>query len=92
MRSVAWGANGRGADAGAMSEQRRLTPPRYRVERRVPGEAGFIVGFADTAAVSRSILLRGAARLAREGAAGEVVVVDQETEAIAARRTVPGRG
>ena len=61
------------------AEQARLTPPRYRVELRVPGQAGFIVGFV--------------ARLSREGTAGEVVAVDQATEEVVERRTVrPGGG
>jgi hypothetical protein len=77
-----------------VSDRKPLTPPRYRVEQRVAGEPGFIVGFADTPLVYRSLLAVGAARLAREGTAGEVVAIDQDTEAVVARRDVwtpPGR-
>ena len=84
-----------GAWAGmrTAAQRARLTPPRYRVERRGPGRAGLIVGFADAPAVSRSLLLRGAARLSREGEAGEAVVVDQATEEVVECRTVrPGSG
>ncbi len=77
-----------------MSDRKRLTPPRYRVEQQVAGEPGFIVGFADTHLVCRSLPAVGAARLAREGTAGEVVAIDQDTEEVVARWdvwTAPGR-
>ncbi len=78
-----------------MSERKPLTTPRYRVEQRVIGEAEFIVGFADDQALYHVMLARAAARLVREGTAGEVVAIDQDTEEMVARRdvrTVHGQG
>ncbi len=70
----------------ATSEGPRLTPPRYRVEARLPGQAAFIVGFADTPLVYRSRLACRAARLLGEGSRGEFLVVHQDTEAVVGRR------
>ena len=82
------GSDGRGAGIRSTSAPRRLIQPRYRVERRVPREAAFIVGFADTPVIYRSLLAVGAARLLRDGTAGEVIAVDQDTEEIVGRRSV----
>src|SRR3712207_842690 len=41
-----------------MAEPPDLEPPRYRVELRVPGEAGYIVGFADSPLVAGAMLRR----------------------------------
>jgi hypothetical protein len=66
----------------------RLSVPRYRVQERTPDLADFIVGFADTPAQYRALLARHAARLTRERSAAELVVIDQESEAIVVRRDV----
>ena len=72
----------------SLSERRRLSVPRYRVEERQPDLAAFIVGFADTPSQYRSLLARRAAQLSRARSAAEVVVIDQESEAIILRRDV----
>jgi hypothetical protein len=71
-----------------MADGTRLSVPRYRVEERVPDLAAFIVGFADTPAQYQTLLLRRAAHLIRVGFAAELVVIDQESEAIVVRRDV----
>jgi hypothetical protein len=62
--------------------------PRYRIEQRVPTMATLIVGFADTPRQYRSLVAVGAGRALREGEGGEIVVVDQETEADLVSRPV----
>ena len=71
-----------------LSECTRLSFPRYRVEERVPDLAAFIVGFADTPAQYRALLARRAAHLTRARLGAELVVIDQESEAIVVRRDV----
>ena len=70
------------------SERSDLSVPRYRVEERQPHLADFIVGFSDTPAQYQALLARHAARLTRERSAAELVVIDQESEAIVVRRDV----
>ena len=65
-----------------------LAVRRYRVEERSPNLAAFIVGFADTPAQYTALLTRRAAQLTRAGSRAELVVIDQESEAIVARREV----
>jgi hypothetical protein len=69
-------------------ERSDFSVPGYRVEERVPDLAAFIVGFADTPAQYRTLLARHAARLTRERSAAELVVIDQESEAVVVRRDV----
>jgi hypothetical protein len=69
-------------------ERTRLSVPRYRVEERQPDLAAFIVGFADTPAQYRALLARRAAQLTRSRVPAELVVIDQESEAIVVRRDV----
>jgi hypothetical protein len=71
-----------------MADETLLSAPRYRVEERVPDLAAFIVGFADTPAQYRALLARRAAQLTRERSLAELVVIDQESEAIIVRRDV----
>ena len=68
--------------------------PRYRAEHRAPDRAALIVGFADTPLEYRALLAVAVGRLRRVGDGGELVVVDQETEADLASRPVwaMGRG
>ena len=60
----------------------------YWVEERSPGLAAFIVGFADTPAQYQALLSRRAAQLSRAHVPAELVVIDQESEAIVMRRDV----
>jgi hypothetical protein len=69
---------------------RPLSFPRYRLEERSPGLAAFIVGFADTPAQYQALLTRRAASLIRAQSSAELVVIDQECEAIVVRREVGG--
>jgi hypothetical protein len=71
-----------------MADGTRLSVPRYRVEERMPDLAAFIVGFADTPAQYQTLLALHAAHLIRVGSAAELVVIDQESEAIVVRRDV----
>jgi len=71
-----------------VSERSRLSVPRYRVEERTPDLAAFIVGFADTRLQYRTLLARRAAELTRAGASAELVIIDQESEAVIMRRDV----
>ena len=66
----------------------RLSVPRYRVEERTPDLAAFIVGFADTPDRYQSLLARHAAQLTRSRVPAELVVIDQDSEAIVVRRDV----
>jgi hypothetical protein len=65
-----------------------LSVPRYRVEERQPNPADFIVGFADTPAQYQAVLARRAAQLTRSRVPAELVVIDQESEAVVVRRDV----
>ena len=62
-------------------DQRGATdaPPRYRIEHRDPNLASLVVAFVDTptAVDFRAALCRQ--RLRRQGACGELAVVDQDT-------------
>jgi hypothetical protein len=71
-----------------MGDETLLSVPRYRVEERVPDLAAFIVGFADTPAQYQTLLSRRAAQLAQARSHAELVVIDQESEAIVVRRDV----
>jgi hypothetical protein len=71
-----------------MEDGTLLPVPRYRVEERVPAQAAFIVGFADTPAQYQSLLARRAAHLTHARVRAELVVIDQESEAIVVRRDV----
>ncbi len=71
-----------------LSEGTSRSFPRYRVEERAPGLAAFIVGFADTPAQYRALLARRAAELTRSRVPAELVVIDQESDAIVGRRDV----
>lgn len=66
----------------------RLSVPRYRVEEHSPDLAALIVGFADTPAQYRTLLARRAVELTRARMRAELVVIDQESEAIVVRRDV----
>ena len=67
---------------------RAVAFPRYRLEERSPSLAAFIVGFADTPAQYQTLLSRLAAQLSRARSHAELVVIDQESEAIVVRRDV----
>jgi hypothetical protein len=71
-----------------MGDETLLSVPRYRVEERVPDQAAFIVGFADTPAQYQALLSRRAAQLTGARSSAELVVIDQEREAIVMRRDV----
>jgi hypothetical protein len=71
-----------------LPSSRALSFPRYRLEERSPGLAAFIVGFADTPAQFQTLLSRRAAQLLRAHVPAELVVIDQESEAIVVRRDV----
>ena len=60
--------------------------PAYRIEHRRLGEAAFILAFADDARRPQTALAPRADRLLAVGEAGEVVLVDQATEEVVARR------
>ena len=69
-----------------VSERTRLSVPRYGVEERAQDQAEFIVGFADTPSQYQSLLARRAAQLTRARSQAELVVVDQDREAVIVRR------
>ena len=71
-----------------LPSSRAASFPRYRVEERSPDLAAFIVGFADTPAQYQTLLTRRAAYLIRAQSSAELVVIDQESEAIVVRRDV----
>ena len=71
-----------------LSEWSNLSVPRYRVERRQPDLATVIVGFVDTPAQYRTLLALRATQLTRAHVRAELVVIDQEREAIVVRRDV----
>jgi hypothetical protein len=71
-----------------MAEGTVLSVTRYRVEERQPDLAALMVGFADTPLQYQTLLARRAAQLTRMGSADELVVIDQESEAIVVRRDV----
>ena len=75
-------------DDRSTSGQARRAFPRYRVEERVPGLADLIVGFADTPTqYDHQLALRTAALLIQRSPA-ELVVVDQDSDAVILRRRV----
>jgi hypothetical protein len=65
-----------------------LSVPRYRVEERTPDLAAFIVGFADTPAQYETLLARRAAHLTQAEYSAELVVIDQDSEAVIMRHDV----
>jgi hypothetical protein len=71
-----------------LPSSRAVSFPRYRVEERSPDLTAFIVGFADTPAQYQTLLSRRAALLIRARASAELVVINQESEAIVVRRDV----
>jgi hypothetical protein len=70
------------------SERTNLSVPCYRVEERQPDLAALIVGFADTPLQYRTLLARRAARLSRARVRAELVVIDQDSEAVVLRCNV----
>ena len=73
-----------------MEDGTLLSVPRYRVEERVPAQAAFIVGFADTPLQYQTLLALHAAHLTLARAQAELVVIDQDSEAVVLRCDVPG--
>ena len=71
-----------------VSQRTRLSSPRYRVKERAPDLAAFIVGFADTPPQYQALLARHAAQLTRARVQAELVVIDQESEAVIVRQAV----
>lgn len=71
-----------------MAARTLLSVPRYRVEERVLDLASFIVGLADTSAQYQMLLARRAAHLTRARVQAELVVIDQNGEAVVVRRDV----
>ena len=71
-----------------MADETPLSVPRYRVEERSPHLAAFIVGFADTPVQYQTLLAHRAAHVTRARSRAELVVIDQESEAIVVRRDV----
>jgi hypothetical protein len=71
-----------------LPSSRAVSFPRYRLEERSPDLAAFIVGFADTPAQYQTLLAQRAAHLIRARSSAELVVIDQESEAIVVRRDV----
>jgi hypothetical protein len=71
-----------------LPSSRAVSFPRYRVEERSPCLAAFIVGFADTPLQYRTLLALRAAHLSRARSQAELVVIDQESEAIVVCRDV----
>jgi hypothetical protein len=56
-------------------------PPRYRIEHRHPDLAPLIVAFVDSLKVAHLAVATKRSVLRRRGLDGELVIVDQETEA-----------
>jgi hypothetical protein len=71
-----------------LPSSRAVSFPRYRIEERSPGLAAFIVGFAYTPAQYRTLPAQRAAQLIRARSSAELVVIDQESEAVVVRRNV----
>jgi hypothetical protein len=71
-----------------MADETPLSVPRYRVEERSPHLAAFIVGFADTPVQYQKLFSHRAAQLTLAWSRAELVVIDQECEAIVERREV----
>jgi hypothetical protein len=63
-----------------LSERTRLSPPRYRIEERTAEQ--------DTSRQYQTLLARRAAQPTRAGVQAELVVIDQDSEVIVARRDV----
>jgi hypothetical protein len=72
----------------SVSERTSLSVPRYRVEERVPDLAEFIGDFADTPPQYKALLARRAAQQNCARTSAELVVIDQESEAVIVRRDV----
>lgn len=60
--------------------------PAYRIGHRRPGEAAFILAFVDDARRPQMVLAPYADRLRSRRETGEVVLIDQATEEVGARR------
>jgi hypothetical protein len=73
-----------------MADGTLLSVPRYRVEERTPDLAAFIVGFADTPLQYQTLLVQHAAHLTLAQVQAELVIIDQDSEAIVLRCDVPG--
>jgi hypothetical protein len=71
-----------------VSTRIRLSAPRYRVEERSPDLATLIVGFADTSVEYQNLVARRGAQLMRARSPAELVVINQETDAVVMRRDV----
>ncbi len=67
-----------------------LSVPSYRVEERQPDLAAFIVGFPDTPLQYQTLLIQHAAHLTLAQVQAELVIIDQESEAMVLRCDVPG--
>jgi len=63
---------------------------RFRAteSKSAPNLAAFIVGFADTLPQYQSLLAHRAAQLTRARSSAELVVIDQDTDAVVFRRIV----
>jgi hypothetical protein len=85
--SELWPVSDEAAHAVSANRTKRVFP-RYRVEEHVLDQAAFIVGFADTPLQVRTLLALRAAQLTRAGSSAELLVIDQDTEAVLARRQV----
>jgi hypothetical protein len=64
-----------------MSERTMRSAPRYQIEERSPALPATIVGFVNTPRQYQSLVARHAVR-------ADVVVIDQDSEAVNMRRTV----
>ena len=69
-----------------------LSFPAYRIEHHRGDDARLILGFCDAAPSPQLTLARWAAQLLADGETGQVVLIDQATEAIVARRNLLRRG
>ena len=75
------------AEADELIRTHQRAPHHYRVEHRSGGRAT-VVGHTSSADARQSELSRHAARLAAEGATGELVLVDEATGEDVARRSL----
>jgi hypothetical protein len=63
-----------------------MAAPAYRIEHHRGGDARLLLAFCDDARRPQMVLAPHADRLLEEGETGEVILVDQATEAVVARR------
>ena len=69
-----------------------LRCPAYRIEHRRGHDASLILAFGDEAPFPQLTLAPAAKQLLAAGETGQVVLIDQATEAIVARRHLVRRG